>query len=212
MADRLEFYASTRPIKVNFDSVVTEISDTGAGYKVVFENGAFQHLTYAEGINLAVGQTVTAGQVISLNDGTIDYAKRLPKYGMDTLFKSVEGYRLELTGVLNDYRKLWVKFVDYDFELYRLECFINFETPSPYDTIFLSLCRPEDNESYLLSHLSEYEWVRPLDSNNTLLLKENVAFGEEVPLWIKRVINVPAQTYLNNRFEIGFKLAGFYKE
>jgi hypothetical protein len=209
MDNQLMFYAATRPVRASFAATITNIETQENGYKINYDNGAYDYITNSEGLGVAEGQAVAVGEIISLNDGNINYEAVIPHYGFENLFKSVRGYRLYLTGKIIDYRKLWIKYIDPNFNLYRLQCFINRETPSPDDAIFLANALEEDGEEYLKNNLSSYIFEHPVDPDNSFNIANELQYNDEVAIWIKREIQTPAATYLNNKFELGFKIVGY---
>jgi len=211
MPDQLAFYQATEPVKASFTGFIDRIDTYEDGYQIVYDNGGYDWVTISEGLAVSAGQSVTAGDIISANDGTINYEKVVSHYGFENFLKSVKGYKLSLTGKLIDYKKLWIKFIDPNFILYRLQCFINLETPSPYDIIYIALAQNNDGLVYLQNNLTQYNFMHPIDPNNPIVISEGMEYNDEVAIWIKREITTPAETYLNNKFELGFKLVGFEK-
>lgn len=211
MANQLQFFQATEPVYASFTATIDRIETFADGYQIIYDNGGYDWVTLSEGLAVTAGQSITAGDIISVNDGTINYEKVVPAYGFENFLKSVKGYKLSLTGKLIDYKKLWIKFVDPNFTLYRLQCFINLETPSPYDIIYIAEAQSNDGLQYLENNLSLYNFMHPVDPNNPMVLSEGMEYNDEIAIWIKREIITPAETYLNNKFELGFKLVGFEK-
>lgn len=208
MAYMLEFYAATEPILSSFSATITKIEVQPDGYKITYDIGVYQFITASEGIIVSEGQSISQGERISLNDGTINYEKKIHRNSWENLFKSVRGTPLKTAGRIIDYKKIWIKYIDPTFETDKLNCFINQETPSPYDIIYIAKAKENDNLTYLKEHLSEYEFTHPIGQDNPIILKERVVYNDEIPIWLKREIITPAETYLNNNFILAFQMIG----
>lgn len=126
-------------------------------------------------------------------NGIIDTSIPLPEEGVEVLFKSVKA---GLSYPVVDYKKVFVR-NDGQTTVTNVVLYIDEQTPAPGDDIWLAVGTENDTESDAVN----YNFSQPTSSSPIMLATE-MQPGQVASFWIKRVVNVNAESFSDNYFRI----------